>query len=165
MCRRACSSQIFVRKIENDLVVRIRVDGRHRAADDGEIIVDDFGDRSQAICGARRVRNDVMLCRIVLVMVDAHNQRDIFILCWSGDDHFLDCPAKVLLGFVGVSETSGRFDHDLRADRFPRQRGRVFFFENLDGFAINRNAVGACGNFVGQVAKNGVVFQEDGRAF
>src|ERR1700687_4509273 len=66
----------------------------------------------------------------------------------------------MFLGVGGVGEASGGLDDNLRAHGFPRQRGRVFFFENLDHFAVDGNAVGSGGDGVGQIAENRVVFQQ-----
>jgi hypothetical protein len=59
--RRAGAPQIFVREVEDHLIVGVGVDRGHGAADDLEIVVDHLGDRGQTIGGAGSVRNDVVL--------------------------------------------------------------------------------------------------------
>ena len=163
--RRARAPQVLVREVENHLIVGVGVNRRHGAADDLELVLQDLGDRRQAVRGAGSVRNNVMLGGIVLLVVHAQHEGDVFILRRSRDDDFLHRPAQMLLGVVGIGEAAGRFDHDLRAHGFPRQRGRIFFFEYLDGLAVDRNAVGAGGNLVRQVAENRVVLQKMGQRF
>ena len=53
------------------LVVRVRVDRRHDAVHDAERLVQDLRDRREAVRRARRVRDDVVLRRVVLLVVDA----------------------------------------------------------------------------------------------
>ena len=71
----------------------------------------------------------------------------------------------MFLGVRGVGEAPGRFDHDLCTHGFPRQRSRIFFFEDLDALAVDCNAVGASGNFIGKIAQNRVVLQKMGKGF
>ena len=47
--------------VEHRLVVRVRVDGGHEAVLDAEGIHEDLGHRSEAVRGARAVRDDVVL--------------------------------------------------------------------------------------------------------
>src|SRR5580658_131174 len=101
------------------------MDGGHAAAENLEIVVNDFGDGREAIGGARGVGNDVVPGGIVNVVVDSEDEGDIFILGGCGDDDFFDASAKVLPGVVGVGESSGGVENDLGADGFPRQRGGV----------------------------------------
>ena len=68
-------------------------------------------------------------------------------------------------GFVGVGELSRGLDDDLRADGFPGQLGGIFFCENLECLAVDGDAVGAGGDFVGQVAEDRVVFEQVGQSF
>ena len=58
-----------MRQIEQPLVVRMRVDGRRRAADDAEVVLQNFGDGSQAVCGTGSDRNHLVLGRIVGLVV------------------------------------------------------------------------------------------------
>ena len=106
-----------------------------------------------------------MLGRVVPVMINTQNQGDVFIFRGRRNDYFLHGAAKVLLGIVGIRETTGGFDYNLGTDTFPGQGGWIFLFENLDGLAINCNAVGACGNLVRQIAQHRVVLQEMGQSF
>ena len=50
-------SEVLVRQVEEVLIVRVRVDGRHQPADDAEGVVDDLDHRHEAVRRARRVRD------------------------------------------------------------------------------------------------------------
>ena len=152
-----------MRKVQDDLIVGVGVDGGHGPADDLEIIVNYFGDRPQAVGSTRGVGNDVVLGRIVLVLVDAHYDGDVFIGGGRGDNDLLHRSAQVLLGQLALGELAGRLDHDLGADGFPIELGRVLLGEHLDVLAVDADEVCAGGNFVGQVAKDGVVLQQMGQ--
>ena len=71
----------------------------------------------------------------------------------------------MLLGFVGIGEFAGGFQHHLRAHAVPGQRGRIFFLEDLDRLAVDRNAVRAGRDGVRQVAEDGIVLQKMGERF
>src|SRR5208282_5492771 len=160
--RRAGSPQIFVREVEDHLIVRIRVDGGHGAADDLEVVVDDLGDRGQTIRGAGSVRDNVVLAGIVLLFVHPEHNREVFVLPGGGDDDFFHRAAQMFLCFVAVGELSGGFDNDLSSDGVPGQGSRIFLFKDLYDFAVDRNTVGAGGDFVRQVAEDGVVLEQVG---
>ena len=66
----------------------------------------------------------------------------------------------MFFGVVGVGEVAGGFDDDLSADGVPGQGSGIFFLENFNDFAVDRNTVGAGGDFVGQVAEDGIVLQQ-----
>ena len=84
----------------------------------------------QAIGGARGVGDHVVLRRIVLVLVDAQHDGDVFVGRRRRDDDLLHRPAQVLLGQFGLGELAGGLDDHLRADRCPIQLGRIFLGEN-----------------------------------
>ena len=86
---------------------------------------------------------EMILCfaGIVLVMIHAQHQGDVFVFRRRRNDDFLHCPAQMLLGVVGVSEPPGGFNYNLRSNAVPRQRRRIFFFKNAYGLTIDLNAV------------------------
>ena len=71
------------------LVVRVAVDRHHRAVHEAEGVANDLHHRHEAVRRARRVRDDVVLRRVVLVAVDAHHDGDVLALRGRGDDHLL----------------------------------------------------------------------------
>ena len=70
---------------------------------------------------------EMMLClaAIVLVLIDAQHDGDVFVGGRSGDDDLLDGRAQVSLGLGAVGEVAGGLDDDLRADRSPVQLGGI----------------------------------------
>ena len=75
----AGAAQVLVREVEDDLVVGVAVDGGHDAADEAAGFKDDLDDRRQAVGGAAGVGDDVVLGRIVLVLVDAEDDGEVFV--------------------------------------------------------------------------------------
>ena len=70
-------------RVEDDLVVGVAVNRGHDAADDAEFLDEHLDDRGQAVGGAARVGDDVVLGGIVLVLVDAEDNGDVFV-GWRG---------------------------------------------------------------------------------
>ena len=66
--------------IEDALVVGVGVHGGHRTGNDPEEAFHDEGYRSEAVRGARGVGNDMVLGRIVVVVVYAHDDGEILFL-------------------------------------------------------------------------------------
>ena len=69
------ASQILVRQVEKFLIVGVGVNGGHRAGLDAEGVVKNLGDGREAIGGAGRVGNDVVLGGIVSLVVHAEHER------------------------------------------------------------------------------------------
>src|ERR671913_144635 len=57
---RAGTPQVLVGKVEQLLIVRVRVDGGHPALHDPELVVEHLGERRQAVGRARGVGDDVV---------------------------------------------------------------------------------------------------------
>ena len=93
--------------------------------------------RRQAVGGAGGIGNDVVLGRVVLVLVDAQHDGDVFILRRGGDDDLLHRRAQVRLGLGRVGKVPGRFHHNLRAHVGPGQLGRILLREHLDLLAVH----------------------------
>ena len=61
-------AKILVGEIQQALITRVGVNGRHEAAFNAEIFKHYLGYRCQAVGGARRIGNDVVLFGVVLVL-------------------------------------------------------------------------------------------------
>jgi hypothetical protein len=82
-----------------------------------------------------------VLRRVVLVVVDAEDEGDVFVGGRGGDDDLLDGVAEVGLGLGGVGEEAGGLDDDLRADGGPVELGGVALGEDLDLLAVDGDEV------------------------
>ncbi len=74
-----------------------------------------LGDRGEAIRRAGSVRDDVVLGRIVLVLIDAEHDREVLILRGGGDNDFLHRAAKMFLGLIRIGEFAGGLENNLSA--------------------------------------------------
>src|SRR6188768_1887651 len=54
-------TDVLVIDVGQALVVRVRVDRRHQAVDDADLVVEHLRERRKAVRGARRVRDDRVL--------------------------------------------------------------------------------------------------------
>ena len=109
------------------------MDRAHESARDAEFVVNDLGHRREAICRATRVGNNFVFCRVIHIVVHAHADRHIRILCRRTDQHaFCASLAQMQLGFLAAGEQSGRFQHYIDVQFFPRQVRRVALLQNFD---------------------------------
>jgi hypothetical protein len=95
------------------------VDGGHQTFGDAEAFLEQHvDDGSEAVRGAARVGDDVVLGGVVLVVVHAHDDGDVFALGRGGDDDLLGAGGDVALGLFGVGEQTGGLDDDIDAEAF-----------------------------------------------
>src|SRR3981081_201401 len=159
----AGAAEILVWRVEDDLVVGVAVDGGHDAGGDAEGVVEDLDDGGEAVGGAARIGDDVVLGRVVLVFVDSEDDGDVLVGRGGGDDDFFYGAAEVGFCLLRIGEEAGGFDDDLRADGGPVELGGVALGEDLDLLAVDGDEVGAVGYLVREIAEDGVVFEEVGQ--
>ncbi len=152
-----------MRGVEDDLVVGVAVDGGHDAAGNAEGVVQDLDDGREAVCGAARVGDDVVLGGVVLVVVDAEDYGEVLVGGGGGDDDLLDGGAEVSLGLFCVGEEAGGFDNDLGADGGPVELGGVALSEDLDLLAVYGDEVGSVGDGLLEVSEDGIVLEQVGQ--
>jgi hypothetical protein len=113
----------------------VGVDGGHETLDDGVLVVDDLGERSQAVGGARGVGEDGDV-GLVGLLVDAHDEHGS-VGRGSGDDDLLSTTLQVGGGlFVGGEDTGG-LDDVLGALLGPGDVGGVTLGVEGDGLAVD----------------------------
>ncbi|MCU1252514.1 MAG: glyceraldehyde-3-phosphate dehydrogenase [Edaphobacter sp.] len=152
-----------MRGVEDDLVVGVAVNGGHDAGGDAEGVVENLDNGSEAVGGAARVGDDVVLGRVVLIFVDAEDDGDVLVARGGGDDDLLDARAEVGFCLLRVGEEAGGFDDDLRAHRGPVEFGRIALSKNLDLLAVNGDEVGSMSDRVRKIAQDGVVLKKVGQ--
>ena len=118
-------AQVLVREVEHPLVVGVRVDRRHEALLDRELVVQDLGQRRDAVRRAGGVRDDVVRLGVVVALVDAEHDRHVRVLRGRGDDHLPRAAVEVLRGAVALREEAGRLDHDVDAEVAPGKAAGV----------------------------------------
>lgn len=92
------TAEIAVRAVLQVLVGRVGVDRGHQAALDAEGVIDNLGQRAEAVGSAGRVGDDVVRCGIVEVLVDAHDDGDVFVAGRCRNEDLLGAGVNVLLG-------------------------------------------------------------------
>ena len=156
----AGTAEILVRGVEDNLVVGVAVDCRHDARRDAEGVVQDVNDRCEAVGGAGGVGDDVVFGGVVFGVVDAQDEGDVLVGGGSGDNDLFNRFAEVGLGLGGVGEETSGFNDDLRAYGGPVELGGIALCEDLDFFAVDDEGIFGVGDFVLQVAEDGVVLEE-----
>ncbi len=116
-------------EVQHLLVVGVGVHRGHQALLDAEAVLKHLGYRRQAVGGAARVGDDLVLLRIEDPTVDAqHNRRAVrsgLSAERSGDDDVLRAGGEVGARLLHAAEHPGRLDDDVHAQVLPRQSGRV----------------------------------------
>lgn len=153
------------RSIDGLLGGSVRVDGGHETLDDAELVVEDLGQGSQAVGGARSVGDDIGLA-IVGVLVDAHHVHG-GIGGGSRDDDLLGATVKVGLGLLGGGEDASGLDDVLGASVLPGDVGGVALSVELDLLAVDSKVIavdgdGAVEDTVGRVILEHVLLQHQG---
>ena len=118
----------------------VGVDGGHETLNDAEVVVDDLGEGSQAVGGARGVGDDGGLA-IVGLLVDAHHVHG-GIRRRGRDDDALGATLEMGAGLVGGGEHAGRLDDVLGASLLPGDGSGVPLRVELDSLAVDNQAVG-----------------------
>jgi hypothetical protein len=112
-----------------------RVHGRHEAALDAEVVVEDLGERREAVRRTGGVRDDVLTG--VLVVVHAHHEHRRVVLRRSRENDLLRAGGEVLARAVLVEEDAGRLDHRGGAHRAPGELRRIGLGGAADGLAVD----------------------------
>ena len=131
-----------MRPILQVLVCRVRVHRGHQATLDAKVLHEHLGERREAVCRARGVRDDGVLGRVVGALVDAKHERcDVVASGRSRDDDLLGARGDVHVRILRLGEAARRFDDDIHAQFAPRQLGRVALFEHDDRLTVDNNLV------------------------
>ena len=148
--------------VDDLLGSRVGMDGGHKALDDAEIIVDDLGQRRQAVRGARSVGHDLDI-RGVRIEVNAADEHRRVILGRGGHDDLLRAGVDVRLRLFLRQEQARGFDDVLRADLTPGQVRGVALGEDGDLAAVDHDAVVVALHIGGESAVHSIVFQHVGQ--
>ncbi len=141
----------------------VGVDGGHETLNDAEVVVDDLGEGSQAVGGARGVGDDGGLA-VVGLIVDTHHVHG-GIGRGGRDDDALGAALEMGAGLLGSGEDTGRLDDVLGAGRAPGDGSGVALSVELDVLAVDNQAVGgdldgALELAVGRVVAEHVLLQQ-----
>src|SRR2546425_2092235 len=142
--RRARVAGIRRDGIEESLREGLRVDRREEPLVDAELVVEHFRDGREPVRRARGVRDDVVLFRVELLLVDAQDDGLVLVLRRSGDDDVLRTRVEVGLGLRGVGKETRRLDDDVDSQVLPGELRRIALRQDLDPATIDDEAVRGC---------------------
>jgi len=107
---------------------------RHQALGDRVVVVDDLGERREAVGRARGVRHDRLAC--ILTLVDAHDEHRR-VARRRRDDDLLGAALLVKRGLLERGEDARRLDDEIGARRAPRDGRGILLVRELDLVAVN----------------------------
>ena len=151
-----------MRKVEDLLVVGVAMNGVHVAALNTKVLEQHLGNRSQAVRSARSVGNDVVRFLVVIAVVHAHDDGDVFALGRARDDDLLGTSVDMPGSKFARLEDAGGFNNDVDAELAPGQVLGIALAEHLGGMAIGHKAVFGNLDRVKCAAVDGIVFQQMG---
>ena len=159
----ACAAQILLlgEAVNNGLGGGRGMDGGHEAFDNAEVVIDDLGDRGQAVGGAGSVGNELHVGG-VLVQVDAADEHGGVVLCGAGHDDDLGAGIDMSLGLLLGQVNAGALEHVLNTQLTPGDEGSVavgLIGEDLDGLAVDGDGavLVVADDFAVEAAVDGIV--------
>ena len=144
------------------------MDGGHQAFLDAETFFEkNVHDRGEAIGGAARIGDDVVLRRVVEIVIHTLNEGAVLTGGGSGDDDLFRTGGDVAACLISSGEKSGGLDHDFNTELFPWQAFGSAGGDDLDLVAVDHDDIVFLklrgrflrGNLTGELALRGVVFQ------
>jgi hypothetical protein len=138
------------------------VDGVHQPLLDAQQVVHHLGGRGEAVRRTAGVADDVVTGRVVAILVDTKDDRDVLVLGRGADDHLLGAGLDVRLGLVGIGEDAGRLEHDVDAEIAPRQGGGILLGEDADVAPVDDDRAVARPDVAVVGAVRRVVLEEQG---
>ena len=124
-------------------------------------VVEHLGDRSEAVGGARRVRDDGVLGG-QFVVVDAVDHGQVGALGRGRDQHPLGAGVEMLLPAFAVGEEAGAFERQLDAVVTVRKLGRVALGGDLDALAVDDQIIAVGADFAREFAMDAVALEQHG---
>ena len=125
-------------------------------------LVQHLGHRRDAVGGARRVGEHVVLRGVVLVLVHAQDNGQVLAGGRGGDDDLADGVVDVGCGPLGLGENASGLYHNLGAHLAPGDLGWVSLGEDADGPLIDHEIAVADHDGAGEAAVVGVVLEQVG---
>ena len=114
-----------MRDVQDTLVVRVGVDGRHKPRLDAESIVEGLGERSEAVCRAGSCRDDRLGSVEDGMIHVVDDGLDGLGACGGSRDDDAFGAREVSASFGGVREEARAFDDDVDVVGVPRDVGGV----------------------------------------
>ena len=141
------------------------MNGGHKTVGDTELVVQDLGDGSQAVGGARCVRNDLLAC--IGIGVDTANEHRGSVLRGSRHYDVLCTGSDVSLSLLLGEEQTRRLDNILGTYLVPLQVcgillgqiGGVTLSKHGDGLAVDHDVVALGIDVAVELAVHGVVLE------
>jgi hypothetical protein len=138
--------QILGCRVDRLLAVGEGVHRGQQPAVNAEGLMQHLGHGSQTIGGAGRIRDHMVLGRVVHAVVHTEHDCQVLILGWSRDDYLLHAVPLVGNGLGGVGEEARAFHNDVNILASPRDRAGIPLSEDLDRPSVDHDVVAVSSN-------------------
>ena len=145
--------------VECWLIACVGVNGRHIAALNADKIIQDFGDRGEAVGGAGCVRDDFIVAG-QRVMVHAEDDGLVGICAGRRNQDALGASFKVGRSFVLGGEDAGTFHRNINTHFAPRQIGRVALSKTFEAARPDSDCVSVDRYVLVEAAMHTVILQK-----
>jgi hypothetical protein len=159
----ARARRVLVRGVEDVLVVGVGVHGGEVAALDAERLVQHLGQRRDAVGGAGRRGDDLMLDRVVGVRVDPGYERRVDALARRRDEDPAGTGLEVQRGVVAGTQLAGGLDDEVHPEIAPGQRVRPALGEDRNRVPADAQDVVRKAHVRAEPAERRVVLEQVGQ--
>ena len=154
------ASQVFMGSIKDLLVIRVGMNRRHEARFNPEVVQKDFSERSQAVCRAGSIGNDIVFLWIVHIIIDTKHDGQVFAYSRSRDKDLFGPVIQMRLDLFTVLELPRRFKDNINTQFTPRNFLRFGEAGKLDAAIANNHDIAVNADILIKRPMKGIVFEQ-----
>ena len=141
------------------------MNGCHKSAYNVELFMQYFYNRSEAVCRAGSVGNNIVCLRVICFFIDAHNNRCVIIFARCCDNNLFHSSLDMLSGADFIFQLACGFYNDFNTILAPVQMLRITILENMNTFAFNDQIVAVNFYLFIKSSVNSIVFKKVSSCF
>ena len=146
--------------IKDLLVIRVGMNRRHEARFNPEVVQKDFSERSQAVCRAGSIGNDIVFLWIVHIIIDTKHDGQVFAFSRSRDKDLFGPVIQMRLDLFTVLELPRRFKDNINTQFTPRNFLRFGEAGKLDAAIANNHDIAVNADILIKRPMKGIVFEQ-----
>jgi len=136
------------------------MNGGHDAGEDADLLVQNLGERREAVRGARRVRDDRVGGLEHMVVHAVHDRRVDVFGTGCGNHHLFRTGGEVCGGLRLAREEAGALENHLHAEFTPGQLRRIALRDHPDPVAVDDHVIAVDVHLTREFAVCGVIARQ-----